>query len=377
MSFCKGMSNRVVAILSVLKPVDDTRNYEKIAVSLSNTNKYDINIIGFWTKKIPLAKGITFHPIFHFQRNSLARILAPVKIWQILYKLKPELIIVTCTELLAVTCLYKIIFGTRIVFDVQENYYRNILYSGAYSNLLKYPLAYYTRVTEYITSPFIDLFILAEKVYEYQLTFMNKNLLVVENKATVSYNLRHSKHIHRHKKRFLYCGTITRHYGIFDAISFFKSISTQFADCELIIAGYAPDKEVLKEVLKEKEDWLSIKIVGGSYLLTHSEIVTEMMLADYVLLPYQPGKSLDGRIPTKLYECLAMEIPIIIAPNPSWNDLVIENMSGIIHDFKSEPMSPFIDRLQKDYYGNNLSKNHLWGNAEPQLLQRIDTLFKS
>jgi hypothetical protein len=62
------MSKKVVAILSVLKPVDDTRNLEKIASSLGNTNKYDINIIGFEAKNLPDVQNITCHPIIQFRQ---------------------------------------------------------------------------------------------------------------------------------------------------------------------------------------------------------------------------------------------------------------------------------------------------------------------
>jgi hypothetical protein len=34
-------------LTSILKPVDDTRMFEKFGVSLGQTNKYDVNIIGF------------------------------------------------------------------------------------------------------------------------------------------------------------------------------------------------------------------------------------------------------------------------------------------------------------------------------------------
>ena len=52
------MTKKVIAIISVLKPVDDTRNYEKVAASISNTNKYDINIIGFSANKKPANPNI-------------------------------------------------------------------------------------------------------------------------------------------------------------------------------------------------------------------------------------------------------------------------------------------------------------------------------
>ncbi|MCK5102291.1 MAG: glycosyltransferase, partial [Cyclobacteriaceae bacterium] len=83
------MTKKVIAIISVLKPVDDTRNFEKIARSLSNTNKYDINIIGFSTINIPSYPNIAFHPIFNLKRTSIKRLGVPVIIYKKLLKLKP------------------------------------------------------------------------------------------------------------------------------------------------------------------------------------------------------------------------------------------------------------------------------------------------
>ncbi len=142
------MTKQIIAIVSVLKPVDDTRNYEKLARSLGNTNKYAINIIGFWSKNIPSRHDITFHPVFRFGRTSIRRLFVPLIVWKKLLEVKPELIVVTCAELLPVMVLYKIIFGTKIIYDIQENYYRNIMYSGAYPALVRYPLAAGVRFVE-------------------------------------------------------------------------------------------------------------------------------------------------------------------------------------------------------------------------------------
>ena len=78
------MAKKGIASISVLKPVTDSRAFEKVATSLAQTNKYEINIIGFWTKKIPDHSNIRFHPIFHFHRLSPRRLLAP---WMAVQKL--------------------------------------------------------------------------------------------------------------------------------------------------------------------------------------------------------------------------------------------------------------------------------------------------
>jgi len=368
------MSKKVIVIASVLKPVDDTRNFEKIATSISNTNKYEINIIGFCPKILPAKTNIIFHPVFKFERLSLKRLFAPIKTFQILLKLKPELIIVTSHELLVVMCINKILFGTKIIYDIQENYYRNILYSGAYSVLFKYPLALLTRWIEWLSKPFVDQYLLAEKVYQEQLVFAKNKSEILENKA-----LRPLKTLQKTDRKnnvttFIYTGTIASHYGIFEAIDFIRHISQSHPTVELIIIGYAPSKKIFKKVLSEIKDLDYIKILGGDNLVPHSQILNELINADFCLMPYQQNKSTEGRIPTKLYECLALEKPVIISPNDAWNQIVIDNKAGIIHDFTSKSI-PDVLSTSTSFYGNNLNKKYLWESEESKLLTLVDNLI--
>jgi glycosyltransferase involved in cell wall biosynthesis len=371
------MKNKVIAIISVLKPVDDTRNYEKIAISLGNTNKYDINIIGFKSKNIPDSTAITAHHEFDFDRKSAKRLLASFKIWQKLIKLKPDLIIVTCAELLGVMCLYKIIFGCRIIYDIQENYFRNILYSGAYPVALRHPAAFLVRLLEYATSPFVDSFLLAEKVYEQQLPFIRKRYVVIENKAILPKDLKKSLKTHGQRLRFLYCGTISRHFGAMDAITFFKKLQSFIPGSELVIAGHAPDKQFFSEILLTIVGIPSIQLVGNGDLVPHNDILKEMTQADFVLMPYHSDPSVDGRIPTKLFECLAMEIPVIISPNKDWSRLIIANNAGIIYDFKSTTDTAFKkELLSVPFFGKHTSKYYLWTSCEKDLLAHIQAVLQ-
>lgn len=368
------MSKKVVAILSVLKPVDDTRNLEKIASSLGNTNKYDINIIGFWAKNLPDVQNINYHPIFHFDRLSIQRLFAPIKILQLLIKVKPELIIVTCSELLIVTCAYKIIFGSKIIYDIQENYYRNIVYTSTYPKPLRHIIGLAIRGTEWITAPFFDRFILAEKVYKDQLRFMRTCYEVIENKAVIPAALKRTQSTNKPRTTFLYSGTIARHYGIFDAVNFIKTFHALNNDTELRIVGFAPDHKVFRSLSTEITGCNYIDIVGGNKLVPHNQILKEMTNADFCLLPYQNNKSTEGRMPTKLFECLALEIPMIITPNETWNSIIAENNAGIIHNFQSANI-PLKKIESGSYFGNNLSNNYLWNQEQSKILNIVDRLI--
>src|SRR5687768_5179462 len=88
-----------IVIASVLKPIDDSRMYEKIGLSLACTGQYDVHIIGCESSAIQNSKAKQ-HPIKKFRRVSLGRLMAP---WRILFKtlsLKPDVFIIATHELL-------------------------------------------------------------------------------------------------------------------------------------------------------------------------------------------------------------------------------------------------------------------------------------
>ena len=368
------MTKKVIAIISVLKPVDDTRNYEKIARSINNTNKYEVNIIGFSAKKIPTQTNIKFHPAFTFGRTSIKRSVASLTIFKILLKVKPELVIVTCAELLIVSIVNKILFGCKIIYDIQENYYRNILFTSSYPGFIKYALALIARSIEVLSYPFINRYILAENVYLTQLKYTISKAIVIENKALIPENVRNMKVRKNKELTFVYSGTIAEHYGIFDAIKFISRLKSSTNHVKLIIIGFAPQRKIYQKVSAIVARLNYITIIGGDALVAHDQILMEMKKADFCLLPYQKNKSTTGRIPTKLYECLAMEKPVIITPNQAWNDIIVQNNAGIIFDLSSNSLFD-TQQLYHQYYGNNLSRNYDWDNSSYKLLEIINELI--
>lgn len=366
------MTKKVIAIISVLKPIDDTRNFEKVAGSISNTNKYDINIIGFSSKNIPSHSGISFYPIFSFKRNSLKRSIATFKIFNYLLKLKPELLVVTTAELLIVSIVYKIIFGAKIVYDIQENYFRNIIYTNSFPTIIKYPVACFVRTIELFSLLFIDKIILAEQVYKTQMKFLPSNAEIIENKAIIPDEINRLKVPTNENLTFIYTGTIAEHYGIFDAIDFIKSLKSIIKNIDLVIIGFAAQKEIMQKVKRSIEGCSYIKLLGGDSLIPHNQILKEIKMADYCLLPYHKNKSSAGRFPTKLFECLAMEKPVLITSNPTWDAIIIKNNAGIIIDFKAT--DSYNDQLDnKSFYGNHFSERYKWDDCSKQ----IESIFQN
>ncbi len=369
------MSRKTIAIVSVLKPVTDSRNFEKIGLSISQTNKYAVNIIGFSAKNIPEIKNITFHPLFHFRRSHPARLTAPWKIYKKLIQLKPELIIVNTHESLTVICLYKILFGTKILYDIQENYYRNIRFTSTYPPLLRILLAWYVRGKEKLLSFFIDHYLLAEKSYARDLKFTTGKATIIENKTTIR-PVTEQKETKNTRIQFAYTGTISENYGIFDAINFIDRMHEINPQVHLTIAGHCAKKHLWTKVLKQTEDKDYITIEGGDTLLPHNQIITIIRSSDFALLPYHLDRSIIRRFPTKIYECIALQTPMIIRPNPLWLKLCTRFNACMPCDFRDEDESFLTLILNRRYYTKGNPDDISWETEKPKLLSVIDTLLQ-
>ena len=128
------MEKPKVVIASLLKPIDDTRMFEKFGLSMAETNKYDINIIGFESKNARTANHITTHSLGNFSRASLTRFFKPWRVLKFLIKVKPHIYIVNTHDLLTVIFIYKILFGGIFIYDIRENYKKNILNTNIFNS---------------------------------------------------------------------------------------------------------------------------------------------------------------------------------------------------------------------------------------------------
>src|SRR6218665_3785198 len=103
------MKKRRIVLASVLKPVDETRMFEKLAITLSQKVEYEIHIAGYPGTVANLPQNISLHALPTFSRLSISRLLAPWRVFKITYEVKPELLIVNTHELLIVALLNRIL----------------------------------------------------------------------------------------------------------------------------------------------------------------------------------------------------------------------------------------------------------------------------
>lgn len=373
------MKKSKLIIASVLKPVDDTRMYEKFALSLGQTTKYEINIIGFCSKKIPVDENIRFHPIFNFRRLQLSRLAAPFKCLRKYIELKPDLIIINTHELLLVTALYKILFGAKIIYDIRENYYRNIRYTASFPYLLRPLIAAWIRGKEYVSRLFTDHYFLAEKQYENEFTFAHGKSTIIENKYKPLHSLTDEGQSQKKSSeiKLLFTGTIAESTGVFDCISMAEKLHEKEPLIRLDIVGFCAQSSTLNRLQKAIDDLPFIHLKGGTKLVTHKEILRAIKEADFGVICYPKNRSTINSMPTKLFEYLGNQLPILLQDHKPWVAVAAKYDACIPVTFPISNASELMGKMKSQtFYKTPPGDEILWISEEKKLLKIVEIITK-
>ncbi len=352
-----------IAIVSVLKPIDDTRLYEKLGVTLADTGDFHVDIIGFRSSVNPKYPNISFYPLFQFHRLHPARLLSGLRIMKLLAKLKPDLLIITTHELLFAASFFKLFYGKTVIYDVCENYYANIAHGTGFNYLIRSFLSSFVRLRERLTKPLINHYFLAEQAFLEEMPFMRDRATVIENKCL---HLSSKKEIVRNGNeiKFLFSGTIAREYGIFEAIMFSKTLNESGYNNKLVIIGRCAHIETLEQLKSSVKGHSHIELIVDAYPIPHQLIIDKMLESDFSLLPYNLAPHLKSRFPTKIYEHLAVKLPIIITDNPPWKEFCKKHNAGISIDFSNYSPSKVIDLIRTTCFFNNTKNEDIYWEAE-------------
>ncbi len=368
------MAGRIkVVFASLLKPVDEPRMYEKLGRSLAQTYKYDVNIIGFSSKNLPKDPTITFWPLFDFKRISLGRLVAPLRYFKKLIQLKPEVIIATGTDMMTVSVLYKILFGCYLINDLQENYYRNIIWSHHKPSLFSRIRAGFIRLQEIVLDRMIIQYILAERCYVNECSFIIKPALVLENKALkpgIEPTKKTASSLH-----LVYTGTIAESYGIFDAIHLVDTVQQVQPNTIFTICGHCPLAKVYQQLtaLAKHRPWVKLQISRTP--LPHTTILEVLGKADFTLVAYRLNPANKDCIPTRIWEALAWQTPMILRREHPWVTIADQHMAGFSIDYANPDIEYLKAKLfQTKYYTQPLPENIYWESCEKEWISLIDKI---
>lgn len=361
---------QTIVLASILKPVDDVRLYRKIGQSLARHYPKDsFHFIGFASSAAtnPLP-NVQFHPLYNFKRLSLMRFGAGWRFLRKLRQLKPNVVVVATFELLLPACIYSLFRKVTIVYDVQENYYLNVRYTRVFPVFIRLPLALVIRAIEQLAHSKVSRYLLAETCYSSEMPFMKTKSTIIANKI---FPLSISSHS-RIPGLLVYSGTISRAYGVFEVIDWVIRLHQSNPQIHLHIIGHCPKANEREKLHRLQKQHAFINITAGQVPVPHAQIISQLQQAHFALLPYQVNQSIQHRIPTKFYECVALQTPMLVQPNKAWQTFMKNYNAGAFVDFGdlSTAKENFNQSSQKKYYRNAADTSAIyWENEERKLLK--------
>lgn len=364
-----------VMIASTLKPILDVRAFGKLAFSLGETNTYSLFIIGFSAKRpISLPEFRFFSSIRHFD-SRLDRIFAQLRFIRRLIQVRPKVLICCTYELLPIATFFKPVLKYKIVYDVQENYAFNLNLNPNLSEKEKVNAKKLIQIAESVKG--IDLYLLAEKCYALEMP-EKKPFLILENKFEGE--LRRKLLIHLNGKRvirFCITGTITPSFGTWDAVMWFVEILKNFPNSKLIIAGHCTLFSFREKLKKVAQEIPNLKLKISQYPAPHEELMSVLIKSDFALLPYQNHPAIVSKMPTKLFECAALGVPVLISPNPIWEKYLADFNGGYAVNFSelSQAAANLKTALDQTFFTCSPPESILWKTEKPQFQQAIQGLL--
>lgn len=370
------MKRPVIVLASVLKPVTDTRMYEKLGISLGQTNKYEINIIGIRSKFPTNIPGISFFPMGPYGRFSIARALAPWKIAWHCFRKRPALLVITTHELLLAAVCCKLILRTRLIYDLQENYALNLSTQGIYPWPVAQVLARWVRWKERLTVRWIDHYFLAESAYLEQLPFIRHKNLVLPNLARQP-DRAAIRPAGPAGKRLLFTGTIAAHTGILDAIRLADALHQADPEYSLHIEGYCATANLRARLTAEIAKRPYITGQGLEVLSDHDTILREINRSGIGLLPYHDHPSTRELVPTKFYEYLAVHLPMIIPLRENLIRLSRPYPAAIAIDFDQPDGARLAKELSNTtFYQHPPGSEVWWESVAPVLVACVEKMTR-
>jgi len=367
------IKKRRIVLASVLKPVNDPRMFEKMGQSLSP--HYEVHIIGTKSKSDSSHDNIIFHPLASYTRLGLDRILSPLRILKKILYLKPALLVICTHELLWVVLIVKIFLRCPVVYDIRENYFRNILYTNSFPALLRVFIALYVRIKEWITIPAINTYFLAEVGYEKELSFVRNKNIILENKLKkILLPPARKWSADDHDIHLLFSGTLAVTTGVFVGIDLATKLHALEPRIRLHIIGFSAMNTVYHEIRDQTKDKDFIFFKESHEPVPHVEILSAIQKADFGIIAYPPNLSTENTIPTKLFEYLGYQLPIFLIDHGAWVSRCGPYRAAIPFQQHNINGAGILHAIRHQTFYSTAPDDVFWESEEHKLLQTVVVL---
>ena len=346
--------------------------FEKMGQTLANTGRYEVHIVGFPGGPTTEYPNIKLHPSRYFPRISLERFRIPIRVFRTLLALSPDVIIVTTHELLLISVLFRVFRKAVVFYDIQENYFRNILFLPTFPRLLRPALALWVRGWEKLLTLFVRRVFVSDEGYISELPFIRRKAVVLQNMVKRAAILPRTGDSRR-GRALLFSGTLAESTGVFTAIHVATVLHEHDPTVRLTLIGYCAHGETLRRIQEAIQGRDYIRLVGGDRLVPHDAIMEAIAQADFGLIAYPPNPSIRNTIPTKLFEYLGAQLPILLINHPPWMQFCDPYRAALVFDPRHIHPEDMLHRMRNtDFYTRIPGEEVFWESEGSRLIEEVE-----
>jgi len=344
-------------LASYQKPINDTRMYEKFGLSLLNSGKYKVIIVGRPAQTTP-TEEIQFIPKFKFTRNGFSRLIAWISLLKLLREFQPSVVIISSWELLPALAFYRC---EKKVYDIRENYIKNTEFNSRSMRWIKIGVVkLYERFRTHA-----DIFLISDESYRSELSLNTNQAVLIRN----SYKTPAFHHQRSSGSTFLFSGTLSKAYGVYRAIEIVRKLHTNDPSVRLTIIGFCPvkkDRETLNKIAASTP-WITLK--GIDHLVDHELILKEIQISNYGIISYEHHDHILSCTPTRLYEYIGERLPILFTGHKDWKQLIDSVQGGIAINPKAFDPKEVLNLLRETEFFTRSIDHFLWVEDSKNLLR--------
>lgn len=311
---------------TVVHPRYDTRILFKQCDSLARSGLGVVSLFVADGRGDETWNGIRIHDVGKPRFGRIGRAATgSFRLWKALRKVKPDLVQIHDPELIPLALLLKG-FGTRVLFDMHENLPKEILTKNWVSPPARRIVSSIAREMQLLTSRQIPV-IFAEDSYVKDFPSAKKSVVVLNYPLVETL----TAIVSAKKTRFTvgYIGGLSAERGALVMLDALARLREKGADVHAVFVGPVLPEKPLAERLAAA--------VRGGWLTTTGRLepaegwsrIAECHVGLAIL---QPSSNFVDSYPTKLFEYMALGLPVIVSDFPLWREVVETAGCGIMVD---------------------------------------------